>query len=59
MYENYNDVKWSWENVIGEAHQPKNCVKCGKCEAACPQKLHIREDLEKAQADLDRKEMIR
>lgn len=59
MYENYNVVKWSWENNIGEAHQPKNCVKCGKCEAACPQKLHIREDLEKAQADLDKKEMIR
>lgn len=59
MYENYNVVKWSWENNIGEEHQPKNCVKCGKCEAACPQKLHIREDLQKAQADLDKKEMIR
>lgn len=59
MYENYNNVKWAWENEIGEAHQPKNCVKCGKCEAACPQKIAIREDLEKAQADLDKKEMIR
>lgn len=57
MFQNYNVVQWGWENNIGEAHQPKNCVKCGKCEKACPQKLHIREDLEKAQADLDKKEM--
>jgi predicted aldo/keto reductase-like oxidoreductase len=59
MYENYNNVKWAWENQIGEEHQPKNCAECGKCEAACPQKISIREDLRKAQADLDRKEMIR
>ncbi len=59
MYENYNIVAWNWETAIGEEHQPKNCVKCGKCEAACPQKISIREDLVKAQTDLDRKEMIR
>jgi len=59
MYENYNTVAWHWETAIGEEHQPKNCVKCGKCEAACPQKIAIREDLAKAQADLDKKEMIR
>lgn len=59
MYGNYNNVKWAWEQEIGETHQPKNCVKCGKCEAACPQKISIREDLQKAQADLDKKEMIR
>lgn len=58
MYQNYNVVKWNWENNIGEAQQAKNCVKCGKCEAACPQKLSIRKDLEKVQADLDKKEMI-
>ena len=58
MYQNYNMVKWSWEKNIGEEHQPKNCIKCGKCENACPQKLAIRQDLEKAQADLDKKEMV-
>ena len=46
------------EKNIGEEHQPKNCIKCGKCEKACPQKLAIRQDLEKAQADLDKKEMV-
>ncbi|MGN1180010.1 MAG: aldo/keto reductase [Suilimivivens sp.] len=58
VYQNYNIVKWKWEEDIGEQHQAKNCVKCGKCEKACPQKLQIREDLEKVQDDLDKKEMI-
>ncbi len=56
MYKNYNACAWGWEAEIGDAHQPKNCKECGKCEQACPQHLHIREDLKKAQADLDKKE---
>ena len=59
MYQNYNMVKGAWEREIGEAHQAKNCIKCGKCEQQCPQKISIREDLEKVQADLDKKEMVR
>lgn len=58
MYQNYNVVKRHWENDLGDAGQAKNCIKCGKCEAACPQHLHIREDLERAQADLDAHEYI-
>lgn len=58
MYQNYNMVKGNWERGLGDEKQAKNCVKCGKCEQACPQKLHIREDLEKVQADLDRKEFV-
>ncbi len=58
MYQNYNVVKWAWEQGLGEEKQAKNCIKCGKCEKACPQKLQIRGDLEKVQADLDKKEMI-
>ena len=57
MYQNYNMVKRRWENELGEQKQAKNCVKCGKCEQACPQKLSIRKDLERAQAELDKKEM--
>lgn len=57
IYQNYNLVKQDWENGIGESRQAKNCVKCGKCEAACPQKLSIRADLEKVQQDLDKKEI--
>lgn len=58
MYQNYNMVKGRWENEIGDAKQAKNCVKCGKCEQACPQKLSIRQDLERVQADLDKREMV-
>ena len=59
IYQNYNMVKHAWEVEIGEKGQAKNCVKCGKCEQACPQKLSIRADLERVQADLDQKEMVR
>ncbi len=58
MYQNYNMVKNSWEKNLGEEKQAKNCIKCGKCEKACPQKLHIREDLEKVQADMEKKEFV-
>lgn len=53
-YQNYQLVSWSWEQALGEGKQAKNCIKCGKCEVACPQKLSIRKDLEKVQADLDK-----
>jgi len=58
MYQNYNMVKGRWEKEIGESAQAKNCIKCGKCEQVCPQKLSIRDDLEKVQADLDKKEFM-
>lgn len=58
MYENYNVVSWQWEGMGRDGRQAKNCKECGKCEKACPQHLPIREDLKKAQADLDKKEMI-
>lgn len=58
MYQNYNVVKWKWETDLGEKAQAKNCIKCGKCEKACPQHLSIRADLERVQEDLDKKEMV-
>lgn len=53
MYGNYDVVKSNWEENIGDAAKAKNCVKCGKCEKVCPQKISIRENLESAQYDLD------
>lgn len=58
MYRNYNMVKWMWERQLSGDKQAKCCVKCGKCEALCPQKLSIRQDLESVQADLDKKEFV-
>lgn len=53
VYENYGSIRWNWEEGIGESAKAKNCVKCGKCEKMCPQKISIRENLEQAQRDLD------
>ncbi|MBE5877292.1 MAG: aldo/keto reductase [Lachnospiraceae bacterium] len=53
VYQNVNDTKWSWTREIPEEAKPKNCIKCGKCEKVCPQKISIRKDLERVQAEMD------
>lgn len=45
-YGNVGHTMWSWGDM-GEGAHPANCVKCGMCEEACPQKISIREDLVK------------
>ncbi len=38
------------ENWLVASHGRKKaaeCIKCGKCEEACPQHIHIRDELEK------------
>lgn len=52
MYQSFDAVSWTWNNEMGDAHQPKNCTECGKCEAACPQHLPIREQLKLVQEEL-------
>lgn len=53
MYGRYETVRNRWEQGLAEEKKPKNCIGCGKCEAACPQKLSIREDLKCVQQELD------
>lgn len=53
IYQNYNVVKWDWESILEEKEKAVNCIQCGKCEEACPQKLSIRADLVKAQQEMD------
>ncbi len=36
----------------GGKQLPDACVKCGKCEIACPQHIHIRDELDKAMKTL-------
>ena len=43
---------------LDEEHQPGSCVGCHACEKVCPQKLSIRDDLERVQSDLDKKKFI-
>ena len=54
MYENVDEAKWAWNKELPDNAKPKNCVKCGKCEQACPQHLSIRADLEKVQAEMEK-----
>ena len=54
MYGTYEHVRRAWEVELKDEERANRCVKCGKCESLCPQKLSIREDLRRAQADLER-----
>lgn len=37
----------------GKAHWTSSCRDCGKCEQACPQGIHIREEFKEVQRDLE------
>ena len=54
MYGTYEHVRRAWKVELKDEERANRCVKCGKCESLCPQKLSIREDLRRAQADLER-----
>lgn len=53
MYENTGHTRWAWGQAFPENEKASNCIKCGKCEAACPQKISIREHLSALQKELD------
>ena len=53
MYRTYGHVQRAWETDLKDEEKAKNCVKCGKCETLCPQKLSIRADLARVQQELD------
>lgn len=53
IYSNKWDTIWQWENNIDDKQKAKNCIGCGKCEKACPQKISVREDLAALQNQLD------
>ena len=36
-----------------DSEKALHCVRCGKCEAVCPQKLPIRDSLAQLQKELD------
>ncbi len=50
IYGNDRMVKGPWMHMP-DKERPTNCVGCGKCEAMCPQKISIREDLKRVQAE--------
>ena len=58
MYQNYNAVKWNWEQEMQDSERANKCIECGMCESICPQALQIREDLKRVMEDLEAKAMI-
>lgn len=53
VYENKQDAIRRWTKEIEDAQKAKNCIKCGKCEQVCPQKISIRDDLARLQTEFD------
>lgn len=53
VYQNKERARKNYFNNFEESAWAKNCVQCGKCEAACPQHLSIREDLKRVTADME------
>ena len=54
IYRNPWEAKWLWANQIKDEEKAKNCTECGLCEEHCPQKIQIRSDLKKLQAEIDK-----
>ena len=53
MYRHPDSLEFAWTKDMPESEKAKNCIKCGKCERICPQKLHIRDNLATLQRELD------
>ena len=51
LYNNPDKAKEQYKAQVTNKGKksPEKCIKCGKCEEACPQHISIRDNLEKAQ----------
>ena len=58
MYKVYGNLEsakgnYNWNTNGHKLARASECVKCGKCEAVCPQHIRIREELANAAAVLE------
>jgi len=53
MFGQKDAVKTQWTTRFPDSEKALHCVRCGKCEAVCPQKLPIRDSLAQLQKELD------
>lgn len=52
-FHSYSAVRAEWERFLKPENKPTNCIGCGICETKCPQGISIRDDLARAQSELD------
>ncbi len=48
MFDAYEYARMAYNNWIAPEGRADKCLKCGECEAQCPQHIAIMEWLEKA-----------
>ena len=53
MFGQKDAVRTQWAEHFPDSEKALHCVRCGKCEAVCPQKLPIRDSLAQLQKELD------
>ena len=53
MFGQPDAVKQQWAAHFPDAEKASHCVRCGRCEAVCPQHLPIRTALAQLQTELD------
>ena len=53
MFGQKDAIKAQWTTRFPDSEKALHCVRCGKCEAVCPQKLPIRDSLAQLQKELD------
>ena len=50
VYGDPRGAKMAFGLALMQGNKPSSCVACGQCEAACPQKIQIIEELKTAAA---------
>ena len=53
MFGQKDAIKTQWVECFPDSEKALHCVRCGKCESVCPQKLPIRNALAQLQKELD------
>ena len=53
MFQQPEAIKAQWTLQFPDNEKASRCIRCGKCEAVCPQKLPIRASLARLQEELD------
>ena len=42
------EAKAAYNEVVSEGHRASDCIGCGQCKRACPQHIHVIDELKRA-----------